>query len=62
MDTFRTTYRELSDAEKATMNDIKVVADSLFSAMSSVPDSRYKSLAVTALEQAVMWAVKGITG
>jgi hypothetical protein len=35
-------------------NALKIIED-------HVPDSRYKSLTVTALEEAAMWANKGIT-
>lgn len=57
---FRPTYRELSQAEKDTIDRIKTKAQDL--AMEFNPtDSREKSLALTKLEESVMWAVKGIT-
>lgn len=62
MDTFRTTYRELSDEEKSRMGAVKDKAEELLQLMNAEPDGRYKSMAVTALEQSVMWMVKQITG
>lgn len=58
---FRPVYRELTDAEKAHVNDIKEFANHLYIPISLMADSREKSLAITKLEEAVMWAVKGIT-
>lgn len=61
-DTFRKQYRPLSDGEKATMDLIKTHAEGLLEVLNRLPRSREQSLAVTNLEQAVMWAVKGLTG
>lgn len=67
---FRPTYRALSDAEKSLHDQIKREAETLEALFeevahvrgSSGPDqARYHALALTALEQAVMWAVKGLT-
>lgn len=68
MSTFRKDYRELTDHEKATIESIKAKAeDLLFTMQFGVPKetesntqqgSRELSLAVTNLEQAIMWAVK----
>ena len=57
---FRPTYRELSQAEKDTIDRIKAKALDL-AAEFNPTDSREKSLALTKLEESVMWAVKGIT-
>lgn len=71
MDPFRTTYRELSAGEKDLVTAIKEVASDLyimFDAAAQPPDLgasvsnlREMALAKTKLEEAVMWAVKGIT-
>jgi len=57
---FRPKYRELNQTEKDQVARIKAKAAEL--AVEFFPtDSREKSLAITKLEEAVMWAVKGIT-
>jgi hypothetical protein len=58
---FRPRYRALSDAEKALHDEIKNGAAGLERLFNQVPDGRYKSLAMTSLEQAVMWIVKELT-
>lgn len=62
MSVFRPQYRELTDREKELVGNIKTVAESLYELMNEAPDGRYKSLAKTALEESVMWSVKGVTG
>jgi hypothetical protein len=64
---FRRKYRALSDQEKAQMETVKELAWQLRSAMlgsdaEQPPMNREQSLAVTKLEESVMWAVKAITG
>lgn len=61
MSRFRKQYRELSVQEKNLVEDVKSSAETLESLMALVPDPRYRALALTALEEAVMWATKGIT-
>lgn len=61
MSRFRKQYRELTPIEKAIVEDIKTQAESLEESISNVPDGREKSIALTKLEEAVMWAVKGVT-
>lgn len=74
-DPFRPTYRELDPAEKQRVDAIKDAALALYRLMNhpldpkdgAVEVSRLRggrefSLAKTNLEQAVMWAVKGVTG
>jgi transcription initiation factor TFIID subunit TAF12 len=56
-------YRVLTDAEKAGMVHIKDMGLGLIRAIeANVPASREASLAKTRIEEAVMWAVKGLTG
>jgi hypothetical protein len=58
---FRPTYRALTDEEKALHDDLKTKAAELEVLFDRVKDGRYKSLAMTNLEQAVMWIVKELT-
>lgn len=58
---FRPKYRKLNEQEMLLHDEIKAQAVGMELLFSQVPDGRYKSLAMTALEQAVMWAVKGVT-
>lgn len=60
--TFRPAYRQLSDDEKRTVDAIKSSAELLERHIKSAGPSRHQSLAMTKLEEAVMWAVKGVTG
>lgn len=55
-------YRVLSDVEKEQMKAIKNEGLELFEYIDSIGDSRELSLAKTKVEEAVMWAVKHITG
>lgn len=58
--TFRSQYRELSAEEKADVEAVKDYAEKI-EAILNKRQSRLSSLAMTNLEQAVMWAVKSIT-
>jgi hypothetical protein len=62
MNVFRPKYRILTDSEKASISDIKDEAQLLYRLLEDVSDPRAKALALTKLEECVMWAVKGITG
>ncbi len=68
MSRFRKEYRPLSDQEKVLVDQIKDKAEELAQLLDRAGDrhetgrSRYLSLARTALEEAVMWAVKDVTG
>lgn len=62
MSIFRKAYRELSDEEKQLVLDIKTKAEELEALLSKCQPGRYLSLALTNLEQSVMWVVKHITG
>lgn len=59
---FRPKYRELSPEEKTAITNIKERATDLGFVLNLLPPSRVTALAKTRLEEAVMWAVKGVTG
>ena len=54
-------YRVLSDEEKIAMQDLKDMGLDLIEYIDSLGQSRENSLAKTKIEEAIMWAVKGIT-
>jgi hypothetical protein len=58
---FRPKYRALNDAEKALHDEIKAKAQELEALFEKVKQGRYRSLGLTALEEAVMWIVKELT-
>lgn len=58
---FRPRYRALSDEEKALHDDIKNKAAELEALFGKVKPGRYNALAITSLEQSVMWVVKELT-
>ncbi|HWC63969.1 MAG TPA: hypothetical protein VG501_10130 [Rhizomicrobium sp.] len=58
---FRPLYRALTDEEKALHDQIKARAEELEALFAKVKAGRYAALAITALEQAVMWIVKELT-
>jgi hypothetical protein len=60
--TMRHNYRVLSDAEKANMVAVKDQGLALHDFIAGLGNSRELSLAKTKVEEAVMWAVKHITG
>ena len=60
--TMRHQYRVLSDAEKANMSAIKDKGLEFHELVSGIGKSREISLALTKIEEAVMWAVKAVTG
>ena len=56
-------YRVLNDAEKETMLWIKDQGLTMMEFIAErVPAGREASIAKTKVEEAVMWAVKGLTG
>lgn len=57
---FRPTYRKLSQVEDDQIFRIKEKALSLAIEFNPT-DTREKSIALTKLEECVMWAVKGVT-
>jgi len=58
---FRPTYRALTDDEKALHDALKTKATELETLFAKVKPGRYNALAITALEQSVMWIVKELT-
>lgn len=57
----RHNYRVLNEQEKADMVEIKDAGLAFLKTIKKFPPSREMSLAATKCEEAVMWAVKGIT-
>jgi hypothetical protein len=58
---FRPTYRALTDDEKALHDALKTKASELETLFAQVKHGRYNALAVTSLEQSIMWIVKELT-
>jgi hypothetical protein len=58
----RSQYRTLTDAEKAQVEEIKDQGAKLWQLIKQFGESRALSIAATKTEEAVMWAVKHITG
>lgn len=58
---FRSTYRALTDDERALHDEIKTKASELEMLYAKVKGGRYNALAITSLEQSVMWVVKELT-
>lgn len=58
---FRPRYRALTDEEKNLHDRIKAHADAMDLLYAEVRAGRYHSLAITALEESVMWIVKELT-
>ncbi len=58
---FRPTYRALTDEEKALHDALKSKAVELEALFSKVKHGRYNALAITSLEQSIMWIVKELT-
>lgn len=59
--TVRHAYRVLNEDEKAAMQRIKDLGLELIEAIEAIGKGREYSLAITKTEEAVMWAVKGLT-
>lgn len=58
---FRSVYNELTDDQKEHMARVKAKAHELWLEMQTGNDPRCMATSRTKLEEAVMWAVKGIT-
>ena len=59
--TVRHQYRVLTEAEKARMVEIKDLGAQFLTLIDETGAGREYSLAKTKIEEAVMWAVKGLT-
>lgn len=63
IDPFRKNPRHLTPEDRTALDIIKGQAEQLLEVgFSRVPAGREKAIAITKLEEAVMWAVKGVTG
>lgn len=58
---FRPRYRALTDDEKRLHDAIKDKAVELEDLFRKIKSGRYNSLAVTSLEQSIMWIIKELT-
>jgi hypothetical protein len=58
---FRPRYRALTPEEKALHDQLKDKAAELETLFTKVKPGRYNALAVTSLEQSIMWIVKELT-
>ncbi len=58
---FRPRYRALMEEEKALHDKIKLKAVELETLFEEVKAGRYRALALTALEESVMWVIKELT-
>ena len=58
---FRPKYRALTDDEKTLHDALKDKAGELEALYGKVKPGRYNALAMTSLEQSVMWIVKELT-
>ncbi|MCI1437823.1 MAG: hypothetical protein LKI03_00065 [Acetobacter indonesiensis] len=58
---FRPRYRALTPEEKALHDEIKNKAQEMEALFEKVKSERYNALAITSLEQSVMWIVKELT-
>lgn len=54
-------YRPLTVQEKVDVNSIKNMGEEFINFLQTLTASRENSIAKTKIEEAVMWAVKGIT-
>ncbi len=59
--TMRHQYRTLSEPEKTLVSAVKGAGDAFLEALKSCPQGRETALARTKIEEAVFWAVKGVT-
>lgn len=59
---FRPKYRALTEDEKALHDEIKSKAVEMEALFARVKAGRYNALAMTSLEQSIMWIIKELTG
>lgn len=60
-DVTRSTYRELTAKDKEQMETVKSIGNTFINILNDFGKGRELSLAITKMEEAVMWAVKHIT-
>lgn len=60
LEVFRPEYKELTQEQKDLVLEVKTKAGELYDLFAKT-SGRETSVAITNLEQSVMWAVKGIT-
>jgi hypothetical protein len=58
---FRPRYRQLTADEIALHDQLKAKAAELEALIEQVKPGRYRSLAITALEESIIWVVKELT-
>lgn len=58
---FQSIQRELSVEETTLVDELKAKATELESLIAKIRVGRYRALAITALEECVMWAVKEVS-
>lgn len=65
-DVMRKKYRPLTPGEELAMVEIKEAGEAFLRVLTTnaprIADPRHAALARTKIEEAVMWAVKGVTG
>lgn len=62
MSTFRKEYKPVTDDVAHALDEVKTRAEAMENTINFyAPVGRYRALAITKLEEAVMWAVKGVT-
>lgn len=60
-DPMRKQYKELTDGDKAAILNVKSKGEDFLNYLNGFEGSREFSIAKTKIEEAVMWAVKGLT-
>lgn len=60
-DAVRAEYRELEAEQSFQIASIKEIGQELIDLLNTLPESRELALAKTRVEEAVMWAVKGVS-
>lgn len=58
---FRPRYRALSPEEKGVHDDVKAAFEAVERQVERIKPGRYRALAITALEESCMWAIKELT-
>ena len=52
---------KMNETQKRNVDVVKNKAEELLNIITKTCDGRYKTLAITSLEECVMWATKGIS-